>query len=239
MSHAVVFGNAPSGEFKSRYLGYRLDFIEHGKLRLFHDFLMLNDDESVAYSKNQRKIPSNRLFAIAVNNKPTAHMRPDNTIDDEKLGRNPKSNDYKIRYALLKKQDYDEYSSDIPTLKQLQDLKRTHKVRVKKNLNKAGDKSYSVVVEIFSELDEEWKPIYGKLEYEPKSKIHLHKDSVKPSVVDSNKPTMPSPLPYYSMNAEFSVKGNIKWKWGNKSQDWLKYAVLDEATDTFKEIDND
>ena len=98
-----------------------------------------------------------------------------------------KSNDYKIRYALLKKQDYDEYSSDIPTLKQLQDLKRTHKVRVKKNLNKAGDKSYSVVVEIFSELDEEWKPIYGKLEYEPKSKIHLHKDSVKPNVVDSNK----------------------------------------------------
>lgn len=157
MSGIVVFGNAPEGIYKSIYQGYRLDYIARGKLRLFHDFLILNDDESVRYVENKVSI-SNRMFAIALNNRPK--ILPDGSLDTEVLGRNPKSNAYKLRTALLKKGDYDEKSTDIPSLQELANKKQVNLVKVKKKLSSLKKPAYCVV-EVFSEIDDEFIKIEG------------------------------------------------------------------------------
>ena len=158
MSGIVVFGNAPEGEHKSIYQGYRLDFISRGRLRLFHDFLILNDDESVRYVDNKPSI-ANRMFAIALNNKPK--LLEDGSLNEEILGRNPKSNAFKLRTALLKKGDYDERSTDIPSLQEIANKKQVNLVKVKRKISSMRKPS-SCVVEVFSEIDNQFIKIEGE-----------------------------------------------------------------------------
>lgn len=158
MSGIVVFGNAPEGEHKSIYQGYRLDYISRGKLRLFHDFIILNDDESVRYVNDKPSI-SNRMFAIALNNRPK--LLENGSLDEAILGRNPKSNAFKLRTALLKKGDYDEKSTDIPSLQEIADKKQVNLVKVKRKMSSLRKPS-SCVVEVFSEIDNQFIKIEGE-----------------------------------------------------------------------------